>query len=140
MRRSVLLLFAAVCALHCSTTKPAEIAGGFYQDVSWSADSRWLAYSRLRDQRWSVFTARADGSGERRISSEGVDASWTAWSPNGSRLAFGTGKGEHTDITIVSLKDATAPGHVIDDGLPNAAPTWSPDGRQLAFVSKRDGK
>lgn len=55
------------------------------------------------------------------------------WSPDGSRLAFVSGRGDHAFVGVYTLADSTlvwmAPG--IDR---DRDPTWSPDGRRLAFL------
>ncbi|MGD2068771.1 MAG: prolyl oligopeptidase family serine peptidase [Gemmatimonadota bacterium] len=56
-----------------------------------------------------------------------------AWSPDGTRLAFASNRGDHGYVGVLSLEEATltwmSPG-VDRDG----APAWSPDGRRVAFL------
>jgi Tol biopolymer transport system component len=139
--RMVTVLFTLVCVAGCETTATREIAGeGFYQDVSWSPDSRWIAYSRLRNGEWAVFVSRRDGSDERRLSGAGVNATWTSWAPNGSELAFASGAQGRTDIVAVSVRGSIAERKITTDGASNSAPAWSPDGKRLVFASRTSGK
>jgi dipeptidyl aminopeptidase/acylaminoacyl peptidase len=57
------------------------------------------------------------------------------WSPDGSKVAFVSNRGDHTYIGIYSVKSRTvrfmAPG-VDQDG----SPTWSQDGKRIAFIRR----
>jgi tol-pal system beta propeller repeat protein TolB len=129
------LLFSSGCA-HITSH---EMGGGFFQDVSWSPDSKWIAYSVLRDKEWGIYIAHPDGSSERRISAAGSSATWTSWSPDGRELAFSSGAQGRSDIIIATIR-GNDQRKLTTDGNSNSAPSWSPDGKQIAFTSKRSGK
>ena len=141
MTMKVASLACALVIAACASTSSREIAGGgFYQDVSWSPDSKWIAYSRMRDNAWAVFVARRDGSDERRVSPSGTNATWTAWSPDGRQLAYSSGSQGHVDIFAVSLFPSGPARNITADGQSNSAPSWSPDGKRIVFSSGRTGK
>ncbi len=58
-----------------------------------------------------------------------------AWSPDGSRLAFVSGRGDHA---FVGVLDAASKALVwLDPSLDNdEAPVWSPDGARVAFIRR----
>jgi serine/threonine-protein kinase len=58
------------------------------------------------------------------------------FSPDGSRIAFGTDDGEHADVWIYDLAETNAARKLTFEGR-NRFPTWSPDGQRLAFQSDR---
>lgn len=57
------------------------------------------------------------------------------WSPDGSRLAFSSGRGTHAFIGVF---DVAAKALRFVDGSVDAdgSPVWSPDGREVAFVRR----
>lgn len=83
------------------------------------------------------YTINPDGTGEQLFSGLDPFASGTAWSPDGSRIAFGkrTGGGTYADeIRIVNpdgSNSVTVANNVFDT---NHKIAWAPNGSKLAFV------
>jgi dipeptidyl aminopeptidase/acylaminoacyl peptidase len=83
-----------------------------------------------------VWTAALDGPKPARLFFDRGKASDLRWSPDGSRLAFVSDRGDHAfigvyhshDIPIVYLAPSTGA---------DVSPRWSPDGTRLAFVRLR---
>ena len=55
------------------------------------------------------------------------------WSPDGSRLAFVTSRGDHAFIGVYA-NDSTAITWIAPAFARDRSPRWSPDGKRLAFV------
>ncbi len=101
-----------------------------------SPDGATLAYVKS-GQVWTVsLAADADSAaGGRPLMTIRGSASQLRWSPDGSRLAFVSSRGDHAFVGVYDLErervDYLAPS-VDQDGDPE----WSPDGNRLAFVRR----
>ena len=106
--------------------EPVKLAEGDAPAISARGQ---LAYVK-DDHVWTV--PLDGGTPERLFFDRGKDGD-LRWSPDGSRLAFVSNRGDHAFIGIFSSKDAPlvylAPA-TGNDG----SPRWSPDGTQVAFV------
>ncbi len=109
---------------------PVKIAEGDAPAIS----ARGVLAYVVNDQVW---TAPLDGKGkaERLFFDRGKDSDLT-WSPDGSRLAFVSHRGDHAFIGVFATKDKPitylSPSTNNDD-----EPRWSRDGRSLAFVRQQ---
>ena len=82
---------------------------------------------------------RADGSDVRRLTNNAADDGSPMWSPDGSVIAFVSGRDDNRDIYLVRpdggrLERVTVGGRVTND-----MPHWSPDGSRLAVQTARGG-
>jgi Tol biopolymer transport system component len=110
----------------------------FYQNVEWSPDGQWIAFSEyaggeFSPQNWSIFIARRDGSQRRLLT---PNATWAAWSPDGKRLAFESRRTGNAEIFIVDA-DGNNVVQLTDHPASDGAPAWSPGGDRIAFTSNR---
>ncbi len=82
----------------------------------------------------SILLARLDGSEKPQtvVRDLGRDGA-LAWAPDGSRIAFVSGRGDHSLIGVYDLahKSITWLAPSVDR---DASPIWSPDGARIAFV------
>jgi len=131
---ALLLVNSATGAL-----EPLPLAFTGSAGLAWSPSGDRLAVVGIREQEQTpgVFILRPDGSDLVQV---GEDWQATAWSPDGSHLAFGGPQG----IQLADLEGNVA--KVSDTGLTGlfagqSTLAWSPDGRCIAFTgSPQDGE
>ncbi|HYC50751.1 MAG TPA: prolyl oligopeptidase family serine peptidase [Gemmatimonadaceae bacterium] len=91
----------------------------------------------MRDR--AIWVAPLDGSAPaRRLVSVKGDNGSAQWSPDGSKLAFVAGRGDHSFIGVYS-GDSTAMLWIAPSTNRDATPRWSPDGTRIAFVRRPGG-
>jgi Tol biopolymer transport system component len=61
-----------------------------------------------------------------------------AWSPDGARLAFYSGRSGNDDIWAINI-DGSGEAQLTKDPASDRRPTWSPDGTKIVFDSDRAG-
>ena len=91
---------------------------------------------------WKTFITEAGGltGAPKRITYSTQNESSVSYSPDGSRLAFGSSRSGEREIWVCD-SDGSNPRQLTSFGGPaSGAPRWSPDGRRLAFDSRVDGK
>lgn len=135
-----LLLFPGLLLAQQGALSPPE-RELFHQDVAWSPDGRWLAYSQIADgsdyqaEKWSIWVARSDGSEARRVME---NARGVTWSPAGDRLAFASPRSGNWEVWSVAL-DGSDLRRLTNHPGKDDQPAWSPDGSSIAFSSDREG-
>ena len=86
----------------------------------------------IRDH--AIWTVPVNGSAPaKRLFSANGAASEPQWSPDGTRLAFVSDRGDHSMIGIFT-NDSTPVQWIAPSTSQDFAPRWSPDGARLAFV------
>lgn len=106
--------------------------------VGWTAD-------RVRQ----LFVVAADGSAKpRAVTSGPFQVEGLAWSPDGARLAFSSGRHDTWDLDLavdlfvvevpIAGAEPAAPRRLTETGDMYGFPSWSPDGTRLAFISFGD--
>ena len=111
------------------------------EDPRISPDGQWVAYVQVTVDRMDngykrhIWLAATDGGQPIQITRGGKD-SQPRWSPDGTRLAFTSGRGDKPQIYVLPV---TAPGGEprfltsMRNGATN--PAWSPDGSSIAFLA-----
>ncbi len=92
-------------------------------------DRWWLP--EIEDHSWQIVTSALDGSNTRKLTSHAYKFS-PSWSPDGSRIAFISGR----RVSIMD-SDGSDVRRLAPDVVAKVSPlVWSPDGRRLAFIAR----
>lgn len=119
---------------------PAEritTSGGLQSDLSWSPDSRHLAYVAQRGLDSRIATYDFVAHRERTLTSGGAYDASPSWSPDGKMLAYVRNRRELHVINLTEAGEAQKDAVIFSGqiaGFQNSAPAWSPDSRWLAFA------
>jgi TolB protein len=81
---------------------------------------------------FDIYTARADGSGRRRLTRFGVYTAEGVVSPDGRKIVFTSLKGGDLDIYVMNV-DGTHVRQLTHQLGYDGGPWWSPDGRQIVY-------
>ena len=89
-----------------------------------------IAFRSDRD----IMTLELSGDAEpERLARVSGSTSALTWSPDGTRLAFVSGRGDHAFIGVLNA-DADAITYLDPSLGLDGSPVWSPDGRRIAFL------
>ncbi|HKD20813.1 MAG TPA: hypothetical protein VKB71_02310, partial [Rhizomicrobium sp.] len=119
----------AIWAASLDGGAPVMVAEG---DAPAISSKGQLAY--LKDK--GVWTTTLDGKGkpERLFFDRGEDKD-LSWSPDGTRLAFVSGRGDHSFIGVYAAKDKPLL-YLAPSTNHDLSPRWSPDGTHVAFARR----
>jgi TolB protein len=109
--------------------------GANLREPSLSPDGTKIVYTRQQGGDEQVYVVNTDGSGVRRLTSEGKSR-MPAWSPDGAWIAFAHDVGSINEIFKMD-SDGGRVERVTFQQYGLADPTWSPDGSKIAY-SYRD--
>lgn len=105
-----------------------------------------LAFVSSRDGDYAIYVMDANGGGEKRLTeADGDDVDERtiffqidpAWSPDGRRIAFASGRSGSADVYVMNV-DGTATERLTSTKQNDTHPTWSADGRRIAFARAGD--
>ena len=147
--RLTLCLVVSAAATACASRDDDEMT--FHQEVAWSPDGSRIAFSALRvsrsrwleekhnaltDARYDIFVMQADGSRSKRLTQNPADDLWLSWSPDGSRIVFGSRREGNADLYVMSASGGPVT-RLTSDPMDESGPSWSPDGSRIAFMVKQ---
>ncbi len=108
---------------------PRKIDGGSSPQISPRGD--WVAYTK----EGQIWLARLDDPAKPEHVMVRGRNSGPEWSPDGSALAFVSGRGDHSFIAVYDTGKKTLR-YLAPSTDSDIFPKWSPDGRQIAFVRR----
>lgn len=117
---------------------PVELASSFYRELTWSPDSKHIAFS---DRRLTLWVADAETGGARRVTTSTYsdqDRYYPAWSPDGRWLAYS--RYEPNRVRAIYVYEAERGRRVRVTGARVHAshPVFDRNGRYLYFVASND--
>jgi Tol biopolymer transport system component len=115
---------------------------------AWSPDGVRIAFESTRDDPdpatcganclYHLYVMNADGSGVTRLADGPANDVFPAWSPDGTRLAFASGRDGNWEIYRINAGGGGLQ-RLTNDPAEDFSPAWSPDGARIAFDTNRDG-
>ncbi len=103
----------------------------------WSADSRSIAFTSIRDGHMDIYTVPVAGGPAKRLTTEALNDG-AEFTPDGLYLYFNSNRSGSMQIWRMH-PDGSAPEQVTDDAFDNWYPHISPDGRWLVMLSYDKG-
>jgi Tol biopolymer transport system component/tRNA A-37 threonylcarbamoyl transferase component Bud32 len=97
-----------------------------------SPDGRRVAVSRNVQANSDLWLM--DGTRTTRFTFDPGADRWPVWSPDGSRVAFVSGRAGHTDIYVKPANGSGSEEPLVESADSKIPSDWSPDGRFLAFM------
>jgi Tol biopolymer transport system component len=98
-----------------------------------------IAFASNRDGNWEIYVGDADGQRQTRLTRLDAQDRFPLWSPDRSRIAFGSQiGGERWDLWVMNA-DGTAPHALATDIVAKGFREWSHDGTRIVFAATVKG-
>jgi Tol biopolymer transport system component len=125
------------------------VADGFSEDPVWSPNGTKIAFTRTLSsdtvtQNREIYVMDADGSNQKRLTTDPYSDAHAAWSPDGRKIVFvGTIAVNKVpvdnDLFIMNADGSNRTNITNTLSMGEELPAWSPDGKKIAFQSTDSG-
>lgn len=115
---------------------------------AWSPDGRQVAFSRSKhvgpivpgSPTSELYIVDIDGTNMRQLTTNGLNNYLPAWSPDGSKIAYISGKTgwDSHEVYLINV-DGSGETNLTNNNVQEYGVAWSPDGSKIAYGSKLDG-
>lgn len=92
---------------------------------NWSPDGKRIAFVRLIGQQLDIYTIRADGSRQRRLTHVAAHDLNPEWSPDGRKIAFESRRNGRAEIYVMSA-DGSGETRLTRNEVEDTEPAWQP--------------
>jgi dipeptidyl aminopeptidase/acylaminoacyl peptidase len=114
-------------------------APGIYRGVDLSPDGARIAVHRHDADGGDIWVFEARGTTTRVTLHPTQDNSSPVWSPDGTRIAFGSLRNGKWGVYHKRADETEADVLIVESDLPKIPSTWSPDGKYIAYWLFGDG-
>lgn len=128
------------------TTEAQRLFGPYemaYPTLSWSPDSRWLAFAVGNEQVGltegsELFLLNIENGALMQLTNNGYRDDAPAFSPDGTRLVFTSAQDGFNRLYVMDI--ATGERQLLTRDSFGYMPAWSPDGSLIAFMSNHEDR
>ncbi len=120
-------------AVHKTTVGAAEDVGGAHTVYNFgiSPDGKQLVYDTIGDTAENLWIVNVDGSGRRRLTSDGFRNREPQWSPKGDEILFYSDRSGHYDDWVIRSDGSGLRALTNGPKLNMQNGIWSPDGKRV---------
>jgi Tol biopolymer transport system component len=98
-----------------------------------------IAFASHRDANWEIYLADGDGRHQTRLTRRDAQERFPLWSPDRSRIAFGSQVGgDHWELWVMNV-DGGNPRQLATRIVPKGHRQWSHDGTRIVFAANVEG-
>ncbi|HEY4734248.1 MAG TPA: hypothetical protein VIH53_06830 [Gemmatimonadaceae bacterium] len=98
-----------------------------------------IAFASHRDANWEIYLADGDGRHQTRLTRRGPQDRFPLWSPDRTRIAFGSQVGgDHWELWVMNV-DGSNPRQLAPRIIPKGHRQWSHDGTRIVFAAEVEG-
>lgn len=104
-----------------------------------SDETLQIAFASHRDGNWEIYLTDPDGRNQTRLTNRDAQDRFPLWSPDRSRIAFGSQVGgTHWELWVMN-RDGTKPRPLATNIVAKSYREWSHDGTRIVFAGSVDG-